>query len=214
MNIIMIIIAHIAPSIEALIWYRIMTNMLDKKYQKKYYIIAAILILILLYIKMAVFSISAISNLRVIGTLITVTYTFIAGILLFKNTFFEKFIWWGIYYIGLFLMELLAVVLVPMMTGITLKEIQTNATINFWLSISTKIAALLAFELLIRIRKSKLQININSYKNLKILITFNIILFLGCVIVYFNLFNEQVNVEILVRFFFGVVIITFWLPLL
>jgi two-component system sensor histidine kinase AgrC len=208
MNFLMLMIERISPSIEAIIWYRIMTNMLERKYSKRYYVIAAMLISVLLFLKTAIFSIPSLSNYRVIGSFFTTTYTFVVGILLFKNTFFEKFIWWGIYDIGVIMMELIAIVVVPAFSGITLKELQMNKSINLWVTVSTKIAALFAFELLIRIRKGRLQINNKSYKNLKLLVAFNIILFLGCVLVYYNLFNTQVNIETLVMLFFSVVIIT------
>ena len=208
MDIIARLIEHSGKYFEAIIWYRIMTTMMDRKYTKRYYVIAATMIVLLLIVKTYVFAIPSLSHLRVFGTLVVIAYTFIAGLLLFNNSFFEKLIWWGIYYLGLVIMELIAVSIVPLMTNITLEQIQTVDYINNRVTFVTKIITLMAFELFIRFRKGKFQINKQSYRYLNSLIIFNIILFLGCVIVYYNLTNSNADIETIIIGFYGVVLIT------
>ncbi len=208
MDIILQIINRPQEIMEAIIWYRIMTAMLDRKYKQRYYILAAILMYILNVMKTVIFSFPAMTHLSLIGTIVLLIYTLIAGILLFSNTFFEKFIWWGIYYFGIIIMELLAVIIIPAVSGISLRDIQTDTAVYHLVWVTTKIVTLLAFELFISFRKGKLQINTRFYKNLWILITFNLLLILGCVALYFNLHNPGINLEELVRIFYLVVLAT------
>ncbi len=211
MGIILQLINRPAEIAEAIIWYRLMTAMLDRKYKKRYYILAAVLMVILSVMKEMIFSLPGRSSFTFIGTIVLMGSTLIVNVFLFHNSFFEKFIWWGVYYFGLLMMELLAVIIIPAVSDISIRDIQTNDTAYDLVWFGTKAVTMLVFELFINFRKfrnGKLQINSRFYKNLWLLIIFNIFLIVGCVILYFNLHNTRYDLETLLRIFYFVVVVT------
>lgn len=207
MNILDIIFDHAVQVIEAYLWYRLMTNMLELKYSKKVYAIAASMIFVLLLIKTLVFDLPIMENLRVFGSLVIIIYTLIAAMTLFKGSFFEKLIWWGIYYIGMIIMELVIIFFMTIVLKIPMEEITNNEVINDTASIITKVITLLMFELFISRRRAKLQIKPSRHSNLSIIIVFNMVLLLGCVIVFFNVDNTNIDLINIIQFFFAVVLI-------
>ncbi len=208
MDILSAIFGKTSQIIEAFIWYRLMTNMLERKYSKKVYVIAASLIFVFIFIKGIIFKHPNIGNLRGYGSFIIIAYVFIAGMVLFKNPFFEKLIWWGLYYAGLIIMELLMVFILNTVLGISIEEVQTNKLLNNSVSIIIKVLTLSVFEFFISRRQGRLQIKVSSYKNLGILIVFNIVLILGCVIVFFNANNVGFHMGNVIQFFFVITMIT------
>jgi two-component system sensor histidine kinase AgrC len=208
MDIISAIFGKTSQIIEAFIWYRLMTNMLERKYSKKVYVIAAASIFVLVLIKGVVFKHPFMGNLRGYGSLIIIIYTFISGMILFKNPFFEKLIWWGLYYAGIMIMELLMVFFLNTIIGISIQEVQTNRLLNDSVSIIIKILTLSVFEFFISRRKGRLQIKVSSYKNLGILIVFNVVLLLGCVIVFFNANTVGFDMNNVIQIFFVVALLT------
>ncbi len=207
MNLLLFIYDHANQVIEAYIWYRLMTNMLELKYSKKIYGIAASLIFVLLIIKGIVFDLSFMENLRGYGSVVIILYTFVAAIWLFKGPFFEKLIWWGVYYIGLIIMELVTITFMTLVLKISLEEIQNNAVINNTATLATKVVTLILFELFIRRRRAKLQIKESAHKNLSILVVSNVVLVIGSVVVFFNLNNANIDLDTIVQFLFGLVLI-------
>ncbi|MBP1754339.1 MAG: hypothetical protein H6Q59_737 [Firmicutes bacterium] len=207
MNFLTFIFDHTVSIIEAYIWYRLMTNMLERKYSKKVYVIAASMIIVLLSLKTAIFSLPFMENLRAYGSLVIIVYTLIAAIVLFKSTLFEKLIWWGIYYIGLVSMELVVIFFMIVILRIPMTEISNNEVINQTASIVTKIFTLVLFEIFINRRKAKLQIKPSIHRNLSFLVVFNVILLLGSVVVFFNLNNTDNNLITIVQLFFAIMLI-------
>ncbi|MDF2907181.1 MAG: hypothetical protein K0R34_2502 [Herbinix sp.] len=209
------IVNHSNQIIEAYIWYRLMTNMLERKYSKKIYMIAASLIMVLIMIKGVVFDLPFMENLRGYGSFVIIIYTFAAAVLLFKSPLFEKLIWSGVYYIGLIIMELLTITFMTLVLRISLDEIQNNDVINNTATIMTKVITLLLFELFIRQRRVKLQIKESAHNNLSILVVSNVVLLIGSVIVFYNMNNASINMDIVIQFFFAIVlfieVITFFL---
>ncbi len=198
---------HSNQVIEAYIWYRLMTNMLERKYSKRIYAIAASLILVLLFIKGIVFDLPFMENLRGYGSFIIILYTLIAAILLFKGPLFEKLIWWGVFYIGLLIMELITISFMTLVLKISINEIQTNEIINNTATIVTKVITLILFELFIRRRRAKLHIKESAHQNLSILVVSNVVLVIGSVIVFFNVNNVRIDMDSIIHFLFGVVLI-------
>ena len=217
MNILNIIFDHAVQVIEAYIWYRLMTNMLELKYSRKVYAIAASLIFVLLLIKTLIFNQPIMEDLRVFGSFVIIVYTLLAAIILFQGTFFEKLIWWGIYYIGMIIMELVLIFFMTIILKIPMEEITNNEVINVTASIITKVITLLMFEFFISRRRAKLQIEPSRHRNISIIVVFNMILLLGCVIVFFNVDNTSIDLINIIQFFFAIVLIilvvTFFLVL-
>lgn len=208
MNLVPLIFNKTSQIIEAFIWYRLMTSMLERKYSKKIYMVAAAFIFILVLIKEAVFEQPFMTNLRGYGSFVIILYTYIIGMVLFKNSFLEKLIWWGLFYAGLMIMELLMVFVLNTILGISIDEVQTNQFLNAIVSIIIKALTLLAFEFFISHRAERLHIKVSSYRNIGLLIVFNVTLILGCVIIFFNTSNIGFQMENVIRFFFVIAIIT------
>lgn len=207
MTLILFVFEHSNQIIEAYIWYRLMTNMLECKYSNKISGIAAIMIVVLLLIKGMVFSLPVMEHLRGYGSLVMMAYTLIAALLLFKNSLFEKLIWWGVYCIGLIIMELFTITVMTLVFRISIDTIQNNDVINNTATIITKVATLVLFELLIKRHRAKLQIKESAHNNLSILILSNIVLLIGSVIVFFNINNTSLDMDSVIQIFFGVVLI-------
>jgi hypothetical protein len=169
--------------------------------------IAASFIIVLLMIKGVIFNLPIMENLRGYGSFVIIFYTFIAAILLFKSPLFEKLIWWGVYYIGLIIMELITITFMTLVLKISIDSIQNNDVINNTATIITKVVTLILFELFIRRRRAKLQIKESDHKNLSILIVSNVVLVIGSVIVFFNVNNANLDLDSVIQFIFLVILI-------
>ncbi len=202
------ILKHIYQLIEVIIWYRLMVCTLNPKYKKRYYILAALSIYLIVLFKSFVFSIGNLEEYIVYGSIFIAIYTLFLNYILFKNAHFEKFIWWGIYYFGIFIVELLTLGFLLFVLRFSIDDITNNETINLWASMGSKILTLLLFEVFIRRRKGKLEIKITAFKNIFTLIAFNIVLVLGGVAVFSNFGNTDVNLNTIILFFFVVIFLT------
>ncbi len=207
MNILETVVRQTFYLSEAFIWYRVMTNMLDKKYGKRTYIIAGITLALLLAVKTHVFDLPILAGYNVIGTVVIITAALLMNILLFQNPLHEKLIWWGIYYFGLILVELISIVFISVVLHIPMGVFNGENHFIFWFTFIVKIITILIFELFIRFRKGRLQIMMAQYRHLTYAIVINIVLILGTVIVFFNVDNSKVDINKTVGFFFGVVLL-------
>lgn len=208
MNLVSIIFNRMSQIIEAFLWYRLMTNMLERKYSKKIYMIAAAFIFLLVLIKEAVFDQSFMENLRGYGSFVIILYTLIIGMILFKNSFLERLIWWGLFYAGLMIMELLVLSFMNVVLEIPFGEFQANKLLNSSATIITKILTLLVFEFIINRRRERLEIKKSTYKSLGILMVSNVVLIIGCVIVFFNANNVGFRVNSIIQTFLIIALIT------
>lgn len=202
------ILWYIYQFIEVIIWYRLMTSALDPKYKKRYYMLVALSIYVIILIKALIFSSDMMEPYIVYGSVFIAIYTLLLNFYLFKNALFEKFIWWGIYYFGIFIVELLTLGFLIFVLGLSINDIINNDTIDLWASIGNKVMTLVLFELFIRGRKGKLVIKITAYKNMFILITFNVILVLGGVAVFTNALNKEFNLNTVILIFFVAIFLT------
>lgn len=208
MNTISIILEYIYQFIEVIIWYRLMVHELDPKYKKRYYILAALSIYIIILTKDFIFSFDVLGAYRVYGSIFIAIYMLALNFLLFKNTRSQKFIWWGVYYIGIFLVELLTIGFILYVLRISMTDIVTNENISLWASFGNKVLTLLLFELFIRRRKSKLEIKSIAFKNIFILVAFNVILILAAVAVFTNVGNTEVNLYSAIQYILGAIFLT------
>ncbi len=190
---------------EAFIWYRVMTYMLDKKYGKKTYVIAGAVLALLLAAKSYIFVLPGLEGYAVLGTIVVIVTALLMNMLLFQSPIHEKLIWWGVYYFGLVLLELISIVFVWAVLHIPMEVISSQNRFTCWFTFIVKIITILVFELFIRFRKGKLQIMMAQYRNLSYAIVFNIVLILGTVIVFFNVENTKLDINEIVGLFFGVV---------
>ena len=108
MDKISIILEYIYLLIEVIIWYHLMVSALNPKYKKRYYILVALSIYGIILLKGFIFSGDKMEPYIVYGSIFIAIYTLFLNFYLFKNALFEKFIWWGIYYFGIFIVELLS----------------------------------------------------------------------------------------------------------
>lgn len=191
--------------IEAFLWYRVMTNMLDTKYSKRIYIMAAVALAFLLSAKTYIFEQPHMAGYSVIGTVAVIVFALFMNLTLFRNPIHEKLIWWGIYYFGLILIELISILFVTSILRVPLEVVNGQNHFTCWFTFTVKIATILIFELFMRIRKEKLHIMLAQYKNLSFAIIFNVILMLGTVIVFFNVGNAQIDLKDIIAFFFCIV---------
>ncbi len=191
--------------IEAFIWYRVMTSMLDKKYGKRIYIIAGSILALLLAIKIQIFEVPALKGYNVIGTVAVIMTALLINMVLFRNPINEKLIWWGIYYFGLIMVELISIAFMQVVLHIPMELFQYENSFACWFTFFEKLATLLIFELFIRFRKGKLQIMVAQYKHLTLAIIINIILVLGTVIIYFNIDDTKIDINTTIAFIFVVV---------
>jgi hypothetical protein len=132
----------------------------------------------------------------------------VLNLLLFKNTLSQKFVWWGVYYIGIFIVELLTIGILIFVLRLSMTDILTNKNISLWASVGNKVFTLLLFELFVRRRKSKFEIKTAAFKNIFILIIFNVILILGGVAVFTNVGNTEINQYSVIQYTLGAIFLT------
>ena len=185
-----------------------MVHELDPKYRKRYYILAALSIYVIILTKDFIFSFDPMGAYRVYGSVFIAIYMLILNFLLFKNTLSQKFVWWGVYYIGIFIVELLTIGFLIFVLRLSMTDILTNKNISLWASLGNKVFTLLLFELFIRRRKSKFEIKTAAFKNIFILIIFNVILVLGGVAVFTNVGNTEIDQYSVIQYILGAIFLT------
>lgn len=208
MDILVTIVSKTFIVAEAFIWYRVMTNMLDKKYGKQIYIIAGVMLTLLLAVKTHIFDLPSLQGFNVFGTIAVIVAALLMNIFLFRNPLHEKLIWWGVYYFGLVMIELAMIVFAQFVLHLpiaTYQNVNNHFTVRF--TFVVKIITIFAFELFIRLRKGKLQIMMVQYRYLTYAIIFNVILILGAVIVYYNIDNTKIDINSTMIFIFVIVVL-------
>ncbi|MDF2944535.1 MAG: hypothetical protein K0S01_3393 [Herbinix sp.] len=206
MNIVSYVVGYSIYGIESFIWWRLTNSVLVSKYDKKYPMGAAIIMFAMMLMKDFIFRLPNIPQLQVIGTIVLMGYTFIMGLFLFKNSFLEKLIWWGIYYFGLIIMELVTILLLSLVMNTSIQDITTDNTTSLWIIALAKIMTVLIFEAIIRKRKGKLVIGFSYFNELSFVIIFSIVLLLGTVFIFSNTNNIASNIDNIILFFFGIML--------
>ncbi len=208
MKTVSIILEYIYQLIEVIIWYRLMVHELDPKYKKRYYILAAISIYAFIQMKDIIFSYDSLGAYKVYGSIFIAIYMLVLNLLLFKNTRSQKFIWWGVYFIGIFIIELLTIGFLLYVLRLSINDILNDESISLWASLGNKVLTLLLFELFIRGRKSRIEIKSAAFKNLFILIAFNIILVLGGVALFTNVVNTEIDLYTVIQYIMVTIFLT------
>ncbi len=205
MNIIETVIRQSFSLMEAFIWYRVMTNLLDKRYSKKVYALAGVALCLLLSLKANIFDLPGLTGYAVIGTAVVIVFALFMNMVLFLNPIHEKLIWWGVYEFGLILIELITILFASVVLHIPLEVLSSQNQFSLWFTFIVKLITIFVFEIIIRLQKGKLQIMVAKYRNLTNAIVINIILLLGTVIVFFNIDNTKIDINKIIGFFFIVV---------
>jgi hypothetical protein len=144
--------------------------------------------------------------MQVIGTIVLMIYTFVMGLVLFKNSFREKLIWWGIYYFGLIIMETVTILLLSLVMNTSIQEITMDNTSSLWVIALAKIMTVLLFEAIIRKRKGKLVIGFTYFNALSFVIIFSIVFLLGTVFIFTNSNTISSNIDNIILFFLGIML--------
>jgi hypothetical protein len=206
MNFISEIMWYSIYGIESFIWWRLTKSVLIAKYDKKYHMVAATIMFVIMMTKHFVVRIPNIAQYQVFGTVTLMCYTFVLGLLLFKNSFVEKLIWWGIYYLGLVIMELLTILLMSLIMNKPMDQIASGNASGIWIIVLAKIMTMLLFELIIRKRKGNLVIGFTYFKELSFVVLFSIFLLLTVVFVFTNTSVIVENIDNIILIFFGIVL--------
>lgn len=207
MDVILNLMQYVIIFIEVFIWWRLTKSVLNMKYDKKYHMGLAVSIFLLMVIKQFIFLIPNLVPYQAVGTIILMTYTFVAGLLLFKNSFVEKLVWFGVFYLGLIIMELATILLLSLVLNKSLADLSMNDQMSMWVIAFGKIMTLLLFEMIIRKHNGKMVIGFSYFKELAILIVFNLVLLLAVVFIFTNKQDITNNIDNIILFIFGVVLL-------
>lgn len=209
MNVITTLSQFSIYAMESFIWWRLTKNVLQLKFSKKYLIGAAFLLFFLMLLKHFLFEIPQFEEYQTYGSLVVMIYTFTAGIILYKNSILEKLIWWGVYCFGLFAMELLAVLMLSLIFNKPLE--QPSDQMSLIVIITTKFINVFVFEVIIHRRRGKLAVEFSYFRELALVVLFNILLLIGTVFTFINIEKINENVDNIILFFFGMILlITFF----
>jgi hypothetical protein len=206
MNIISEIMWYSIYGIETFIWWRLTRGVLAPKYDKKYHIGAATVMFLMMMAKHFIVRIPDINKLQVLGTITLMCYTFFMGIILFRNSFVEKLIWWGVYYLGLVIMEIMTILLMSRILNKPMQEVAASNTSGIWIIVLAKIMTMLLFEMIIRRREGNLIIGFTYFKELSLVVLFSIFSLMAVVFVFTNTSAIVENIDYIILIFFGIVL--------
>lgn len=181
-----------------------MSSMLDAKYGKISLVIATIIFFIIANIKGIILATDNMRQYMTYGSIVIIVYIITIFVLLLKNSFFEKVIWISIYLFGMAIMELITMFLMKLFLNQTLTEMVTEQ-ISFYIIVISKLTTILVFEIIIRSRKSRFMVDFSYFKELTIIIFFNLILLLAMVYIFANessLFNQ---IDYIIFFIFTII---------
>ncbi|MDD3174195.1 MAG: GHKL domain-containing protein [Herbinix sp.] len=201
------VIQYMPCVIECFILLRLMSSVLDLKYNKTVPIVIAAVMFFLINLKHIIFQIPGLERYQVVGVIILLAFTFFSFHFLYKNTLKEKLIWWGVFYLGIIGMELVTILVLSLIMENPLEVLASNNPMSFWIIFIGKLMTLLVFEIIIRKHNGHMVIGISYFKELAIIILFNFVLMLGVVFTYFNRHDIGNNINHILIFAFGVVLL-------
>lgn len=151
-----------------------------------------------------IFSIPEMEKFFTVGTIVTMCNVFLTFMFLTKNSFVEKVIWFGVFYLGTVIFELLTFFILKLVLnkGLPLSD---NDEISMYIVFIGKVLYLLLFEYIIRKRKQKVLISVSYFKELSIIILFNLVLLLASVYISKNQQGIISNIDGFIFFIFTVV---------
>lgn len=204
---IVVLLGHVPALIECFIWWRLISNVLERKCHRNFPAIAASILFVMMVTKFYVFRIAELTKYQAFGTAALMLYTLIIFILMFRNSIVEKLVWWGIYYFGLIIMEMLTVLFLSAVMKKSLEEMTSDDMLSLSIVIFGKLMTLLIFELIIRKRSRRLVIGISYSKELATVIILNAFLLVGVVFLYTNKTYISHNLDNVILFYFGVILV-------
>lgn len=191
--------------LEGFVWWRLIDNVLETKYRRSYTAYAVVGLMLLMAVKINAVQIFDNGVIRGIGTLVLMGYSLACVILLFKNSFIEKLIWWALYQFILFVTEVVSILII----NITLDQsidFTLSDQLSKYIIFLGKIMMIPIFEFIIRKRKGKLVIGMIYYKELSALIFLNAILVLFMVFFFNNTQNIVERIDNVILVVFGLVL--------
>lgn len=199
------IINYLIMFLECFVWWRLIDNVLERKYLRIHTICAAVGLMILLILKDIVFEIPGFGAYRGYGTLILMIYSMICIQLLFRNSFIEKLIWWGCYYFTLIVMEILTILFLNLVMNKSL-DIMLSDEISLFMILMGKLMLIPLFEMIIRRRGHGLVIGRTYFRELFAVILLNAVLFVYMVYIFNNKNDLLENIDNVILFMFGIVL--------
>ncbi|HWT74404.1 MAG TPA: GHKL domain-containing protein [Mobilitalea sp.] len=204
MDVISSILQFLIICIECFVYWRILSGALDAKYSKRSLNVAGIIMFSLSFLHQYIFSIPEMEKFFTVGTIVTMCNVFLTFMFLTKNSFVEKVIWFGVFYLGTVIFELLTFFILKLVLnkGLPLSD---NDEISMYIVFIGKVLYLLLFEYIIRKRKQKVLISVSYFKELSIIILFNLVLLLASVYISKNQQGIISNIDGFIFFIFTVV---------
>ncbi len=206
MDIMNIVLTCVPNVIESIILWRLMSYVLEPKYGGKTAVLAATGMFLLLQIKQVFAFMPAGEFYQMLATLLVLIYSLLVILSLSNNSFIEKLIWWGIYALGLILLEIGLMFAISAIMNKSVETVLSGDEISGIVIIAIKLLTLLAFEFIFRMRKGKLVIGLSYFWELAMVIVFNLVLALILLFIYYNR-RERIVVNDVIVLFFGVVLL-------
>jgi two-component system, LytTR family, sensor histidine kinase AgrC len=206
MIIIDIILKYVPDFIECFILWRLLSFVLDLKFRRRSAVAASIGMFIMIQVKDILSYIPVVDQYQVIVSFLILIYVFVVISLLTVNTFVEKLIWWGVYFLGLIAIELALILGYYAVIHVSLDTIIGTNEVNIIMVISTKLITLLLFEIVFRKHRGKINIGIFYLWELAMVIIFNLVLAMVLVYSFYNR-KDLVEFNEIMALFFGVVLL-------
>lgn len=192
--------------IESFILWRVLTCVMIPRYSKTIMSISAVVMILLDGLKIWILSMSGMERYHIFGMLAVMLYILGTFFFLTNNTIVEKLAWWGIYLFILIIMEMAAVIILGSVLENPLELYASNNPVNLFVIIIIKILTLLLFEVIIRKRKGHPTIGISFFKELIIVIFFNLLLILVVTFTFTNRHTIVNKIDNIILLLFGVVL--------
>lgn len=193
-------------SLESLIYWRIISGALKVKYRRIHYILAAGGLFLLMAAKGLVSNLLGFRGFLALGSIIILGYVTITFFLMCKNKPFVKLIWLVIYTLGSAIMEIVPVLVFKMIAERPLNEMVSSNT-GIIISLICKFFELLLIEVIIRRFQGYILIGSVYFRELIIIITWNLLLQVSTVYFYESMIYRQVHADDVVYFIFNIVFI-------
>jgi len=193
--------------LESFLWYRLISSVMNERYAKRYTVIAALGMFVLLIVQRNIIRHEQFASYKGIGTLVLVIYTLSIILVLFSNSYIEKFIWWGLYNFLVLIMELISILFLNLVLGKSLEMINSDS-ISGYVIFLCKLMMIPLVEMIIRKRKGKLTIGSAYHMELIMVILLNTVLLISTIFIFNNKYNLMKRIDQVILFIFGIVLLS------
>ena len=190
--------------IESYVLWRLMNSVLEVKYHKNITLFIAGGMFVLMSLKHVFVSRIELDYFQSFSTFLLIIYVLLCFNFCFLDRFLVKLTWWGIFYVVIIIMEIATIFLLRIMMNKTLGDTM-NDQISLYIVLLGKLLLVAVFEYIIRKRKSNLMIDFTYYRELTLILLFNLVLLLAVVYIFTNLKNIMNRIDGIILFIFGVV---------